>query len=366
MKISIARGHDPAECMAGLKGTSGDDPRLVLFFCSPALDVACASSICSKTFPHSETIGCSTAGEISSGSMSEHSIVAMAISREYVAQVRTAYIANPGDPAEVAKAVCGIEIGLGFPIRDLNPAHYVGVVIVDGLSRTEEKLMDKLGDLADIPFVGGSAGDDLAFRKTWVCRNGATSDHGAVIAVMHVPNGYRIVKAQSFRSTGKCLTATAVDEAARTVLAFNGRPAAEAYAAAVGVDPAKLSDVLMRHPLGLMIEGEPFVRSPQRVDGTDVVFYCNVREGSELEILESTDIVADTRESLAACINSDGPPAALIDFHCILRTLELRAAGTCEAYGHLFDGFPAIGFSTYGEEYVGHMNQTSTMLMLKG
>jgi len=50
---------------------------------------------------------------------------------------------------------------------------------------------------------------------------------------------------------------------------------------------------------------------------------------------------------------------------CILRTLELESKGITEAYGKLFTDIPTIGFSTYGEEYIGHINQTSTMLVFK-
>ena len=57
--------------------------------------------------------------------------------------------------------------------------------------------------------------------------------------------------------------------------------------------------------------------------------------------------------------------AGLLDFNCILRTLQLRAENHCEEYGALFANMPAAGFSTYGEEYLGHMNQTSTMLLFR-
>jgi hypothetical protein len=55
----------------------------------------------------------------------------------------------------------------------------------------------------------------------------------------------------------------------------------------------------------------------------------------------------------------------LINFNCILRTLELKAKNEEDSYGKIFSDIPTIGFRTYGEEYIGHINQTSVMLVLK-
>jgi len=118
-----------------------------------------------------------------------------------------------------------------------------------------------------------------------------------------------------------------------------------------------------------MIAGEPFVRSPQRAEAGTVFFYCQIKEGMELELLEATDIVADTRQAIAArqVTNGSGTGAirGLIDFQCILRTLQLRDEHRCEQYGSIFRDIPMIGFSTYGEEYLGHVNQTSTILLFR-
>jgi hypothetical protein len=116
----------------------------------------------------------------------------------------------------------------------------------------------------------------------------------------------------------------------------------------------------MKHPLGLLAGDEPFVRSPQTVDGSVVRFYCQILEGMEMHVLEATDIVADTRTA----ISTIGAPSAIINFHCILRTLELKDKGQCPAYAGLFDKVPTVGFSTYGESYIGHINQTSTILVI--
>jgi len=115
----------------------------------------------------------------------------------------------------------------------------------------------------------------------------------------------------------------------------------------------------MNSPLGLMAGDEPFVRSPQRFDGEKLHFYCGVREGVELSVLKGTDIVADTGAELAKHTFR-----SLVVFNCILRTLDLKAQGKTEVYGKLFTG-PTIGFSTYGEAYIGHINQTATILALR-
>jgi hypothetical protein len=147
----------------------------------------------------------------------------------------------------------------------------------------------------------------------------------------------------------------------RRVLEFNGEPAAAAYAKAVGTSVEEASARFMTNPVGLLAGSEVFVRSPQRIEGGSVYFYCAITEGAELALLESTDIVADTEKVLSTVPDA----SAILDFDCILRTLELRQKGLCDRYGSLFAKTPTLGFSTYGEEYIGHINQTSTMLVFR-
>jgi hypothetical protein len=97
------------------------------------------------------------------------------------------------------------------------------------------------------------------------------------------------------------------------------------------------------------------------IEGTSISFYCSVKEGLELTLLHGGDIVAETRADL----QKFGNVAAIVDFNCGLRHLELSRNNRLEDYAEIFGETPAIGFATYGESYIGHMNQTSTMLLLK-
>lgn len=163
----------------------------------------------------------------------------------------------------------------------------------------------------------------------------------------------------------KKLVATKVDAANRMVIEFNEKPATEAYAEALDILEGDVNEKFMSNPVGLMIDGEPFVRSPQQIFGQSIVFYCAVEEGMELELLESSDIIEDTKNALNTKLSKDESPSALINFNCILRTVELDEKDKLDEYGALFSDIPTVGFSTYGEEYIKHINQTATMLFLR-
>ena len=79
--------------------------------------------------------------------------------------------------------------------------------------------------------------------------------------------------------------------------------------------------------------------------------------------MKSCDIVEDTRKDLERTKHEAGSVQAVIDFNCGYRFMELNSM--LQAYFDLFRDIEAIGFGTFGESYIGHMNQTLTMLLLK-
>lgn len=351
------------DAVADLKSELGAGARAVLFFASSKYDPAETSRRMQEAFPQAAVIGCTTAGEISGTRMLNESISAVLLDQATVGRVACAVVEDLSGALRIAEAFAELERQLGAPIASLPIDKYAGIVLADGLSGAEEALMEKIGDRTDIFFIGGSAGDDLQFRRTHVMAKGQASTNAAVLLLLELKNGFDIVKTQSFRCMGKTLLATKVEEPRRLVLEFDGEPALQAYAKALGVSPDAAPREFMKHPLGLMADGDPFVRSPQHVEGSGIVFYCQIKEGMELEVLEATDLVAHTKSAIEARKANGASIAGIIDFQCILRTLQLREEKRCEQYGAIFAGIPTAGFSTYGEAYLGHMNQTSTMLV---
>lgn len=338
------------------------EPVMVLFFASPAYQPELIAAAMAEAFPTAVTFGCTTAGEIVTGRMLTHSLVAMALDSSAVKSVKVEVLTDLDSKGNDAFA--SFERHFGTPVAKMDQDRYVGLLLIDGLSMKEELIVDRIGDLTNVFFIGGSAGDDLRFAATHVYANGASYAHAALVALLEPAVPFSFVKTQSFTPLPRTLTVTRANEFAREVIEFNNKPAAVAYAEALGVPVAEAAAHFLSNPLGLLLEGEPYVRSPQRIKDGSMVFYCAIKEGMELALLQSTDIIADTRRALAEAGAEHGEISAIINFNCILRTLELREKGLTEQYGAIFGGAPTVGFSTYGEQFIGHVNQTATMLLL--
>ena len=342
------------------------DAKLLLYFASSKYAPDYISRKMQEAFPDSAVFGCSTAGEIISGKMLDDSVVAMAFNAEAINDVKIEVIENLQEEGGVKKAFASFEKHFAVPMSEMDSQKYVGIVLVDGLSGAEEGLIETIGDMTNVVFVGGSAGDDLKFTATHLYANGQSYSNAAILALLKPGTEFTFIKTQSFCDLGKILEVTKADEEKRMVYEFNGKPAAVAYAEAVGISVEEVAKHFMHNPVGLLIEDEPYVRSPQQIkDNGSMAFYCGVGEGMELSLLESTDIIRDTRIAVNQAVKELGKVSGIINFNCILRTLELKQKNLTKEYGEVFSAIPTVGFSTYGEAYIGHINQTATMLVFK-
>src|SRR6185369_1143682 len=211
------------------------DAKMVLYYASSVHAPEAISQQMQQAFPGATVFGCSTAGEIASGKMLKNSVTAMAFNAQAIGEVEVAVVENVQDEAGVEKAFGCFEKRFGTGMLDLNPRRYLGIILVDGLSGAEEKLIDRIGDLTDVTFIGGSAGDDLKFAATHVYANGKSYSNAAVLALVKPATEFAFIKTQSFNTLCKKLVVTKANEAKREVVEFNNQPAAEAYAEALGI-----------------------------------------------------------------------------------------------------------------------------------
>lgn len=341
------------------------DMALVLFFCSSAYDLTALAAEMNERFGGVLVVGCTTAGEIGP------------------AGYRGKSLAGISFPAGACAAVAGgidslqsFEIGAGRDfaqallgrLEQLAPTadarNSFGLLLIDGLSMREEPVTHALQDgLGGIRMIGGSAGDDLNFERTWVFHDGAFHSDSAALVVVTTEFPFRVIKTQHFVSDGERLVVTEVDAARRVVKEINGLPAIEEYGRIVGV-PAE--ELMPSHfaawPVVVMIDGTDFVRSIQHAnpDGS-LTFYCAIDEGVVLRVAHGGNLLGRLEETIDALRTDLGELQAMVVCDCILRNLEAERDGSKEAVGDLFRRNHAVGFSTYGEQYGGvHVNQTLT------
>ena len=246
---------------------------------------------------------------------------------------------------------------------------YVGITLIDGLSMQEENIMDLIGNRTNVFFVGGSAADDYKFLKTYVCANGKAYSDSAIFILLKINENaeFSIIKTQSFKALENKFIANKVNEKNRQVVELNNKPAILAYAEAIGIPSIDgVEKYFTTNPLGLVIgENNIFVRSPRQVNGTSMLFYCNILEGMEVNLLEATNIIEDTKKAIENKIDEFGEIDGIINFQCVHRTQELEKKNLLNQYAEIFSDIPTIGFSAYGEQFIGHMNQTSAMLVFR-
>ncbi|WP_242975867.1 HD domain-containing phosphohydrolase [Desulfosporosinus sp. FKB] len=341
--------------------------KLLIFFGSSSFDQYELSACMQEAFNDCIVIGCSTAGEIANGEFLKNSIAAMAFNSKIISDAKVEVIEHLQNKLSVEGAFKSFEKYYNLSSSTMDPRKYVGIVLIDGLSMKQEKIMDKIGDRTNVVFIGGSAGDDLKYVKTHVYANGKAYTDSAVLLLLKI-NAYAefdIIKTQSFKALDHVLIADKVNEETREVIEFNHKPAILAYADAIGVESIEeATKYFLTNPVGLVIgEKEILVRSPRETRGTNIKFDCSILEGMEVRLLESTNIIDDTKTSLNKI--QAKKIEGIINFQCIKRTLELEKTGLLTEYGKIFSEIPNVGFSSYGELFIGHMNQTAAMLVFK-
>jgi hypothetical protein len=338
---------------------------LVLFFCSSSYDLAVVADEMNKRFAGVPVVGCTTAGEIGPAGYLGRSLSGMSFPDGACSAVAGGIDGLQRFEISGGRAFAQDLLGrLETLVPGADARNTFGLLLIDGLSMREEPVTHALQDgLGAIHMVGGSAGDDLKFQRTWVFHDGAFHTDSAALVLVTTDFPFRVLKSQHFVSDGERMVVTEVDAARRVVKEINGLPAIEEYGRIVGV-PAQ--DLMPSHfaawPVVVMIDGTDFVRSIQHAnpDGS-LTFYCAIDEGVVLRVAHGKDLLGRLEATFDELHEDLGDLQAMLVCDCILRNLEAARDGSKEAVGELFRRNNAVGFATYGEQFGGvHVNQTMT------
>jgi hypothetical protein len=376
--IGVGRSSDPDPARAGREAMDaalqGEDPKLLIVFCSSSYD-AQALLECAPDVP---LVGCSTAGEIATSGPGESGVVvtalggsgfsiAIAVARDAPSDLRRA-------GAEAAACIDQIE----------PREHRALLLLTDGLAGDQTMIVRGAYSVvgAQVPLVGGCAGDDLKMEQTHQFYGREVLTGAVVAAAIGSDAPLGIGVRHGWERVGDPMLITR--SADSRVHEIEGRPALDVYFERLDApdevreDPAAFVRFAQVHPLGLASRSEEHVRFIGDANFEDRSLGCIAEvpqgslawlmEGDDSSVLEATD---------AACEDALGAlggraPLGLLAFDCIARRGVLGEDGIraeVERVAALGGGAPVAGFYTYGEiartrGINGFHNQTLVVLAL--
>ena len=345
------------------------DLALVLFFCSPTYDIDLIAQAMAQAFPGVLTLGCTTAGEITPEGYRTGSLTGLSMSRAvcraeafHIEPLSEFAFTDGLDAVRAAMARMTAAEGPDFASRTF------AMLMIDGMSGAEDSVLSALhAGLGEIPLFGGSAGDDLAFARTWIYKDGRFRNDVAALVLVHTPFPFRVFKTQHFIGSDTKMVITAADPLRRVVTEINAEPAAREFARMVGLDIRELTPMIFAtHPVVVRVGGADYVRSIQKVnpDGS-LSFFCAIDEGLVLSVARAVDPFDNLAQVFSDIEAEIGPPQMIIGCECVLRSLELERTQMKQRVGDLLIANNVVGFNTYGEQFNAmHVNQTFTGVAL--
>lgn len=365
--VGISQGADAYTvganaCQDALDHLGSNEPGALIVFSSSEYDQEKMLQGVRSVSPRGTLAGCSTAGEITNeGPAKRHSVVVMALHSSDIS-----FFAGVGENIangpRVAGKVAADMVKVQAPNGKLDVFLMLPDVLVGNGAEIVRGVLESLG--THFPVVGGAAGDDFQFKKTFqyldnkvysgsVVGFGMSGNFRLGIGVKHgwIPVG---TPKKVTKSEGSILHE------------LDGMPAIKIYEDYFGTERAAelrtetLAKLAITYPLGMQVEGseELLIRDPITVNEQgSITCAAEIPQGSEIRLMvgsreEAVKVAKVAAESALAQLEG-GKPKAIIIFNCIARSKLFgeRSGEEIDAIQEaLGRDVPLIGFYTYGEQ----------------
>ncbi|CAN5316065.1 FIST N-terminal domain-containing protein [soil metagenome] len=336
----------------------------VMLFCSSRYDLDRLAKAINRRSEGLCVVGCTSSGEITPGGTDEGTITAIGFPASDFTLTATRF--DHLDAFDASRAQ-GVVRGLRSDAIETSSrlgasVSRAAIFLVDGLSHREEMLTVTVQDaLGDIPLIGGSSGDGLDFKETFIFQDGAFRRDAALVAVLSSARPLKVFRSQHYIPGKVKMVITGADPVGRVVTEINAEPAAQEYARLAGTTVERLGpSVYSSHPPMVRAGGEYYVRSIQSAnpDGS-LTFYCAIDEGVVLTLGEPRDILDGLKGVFDGLRQAVGEIDQIIGFDCVLNRIEAEQRQLTRKVSKMFVDNHVTGFNTYGEQYNAlHVNQT--------
>ncbi|MDI6104395.1 FIST N-terminal domain-containing protein [Actinoplanes sp. NEAU-A12] len=297
-------------------------------------------------------IGCTTSGEFTTDGRGS-GVVVNALGG-YAASVR----AVPHDSVDLYEA----GVIAASSLDDIDAEHRVVLLLGDGRSSDQQEMVRGAYSVAgaQVPLVGGCAGDDATQTGTWAFFSSGTDVQVLPNAVLGAPEPFGIGAAHGWRRTGEPMVVSRSESG--TIHELDGEPALDVYlrrtggAPGLAADPAAFLRFAAVRPLGLARRTGEDIRIVFAADPVErsLSGLADTPEGAMVWLMEADDdeVVDATATAAVAAVSAVSAPLGVLVFDCCVRPIALGSDGIDLAVSRLRDALKPIpygGFYSNGE-----------------
>ena len=236
----------------------------------------------------------------------------------------------------------------------------------------EELVLDTFEEVlgeTGIKVAGGSAGTSLDSKETFVALNGEIYKQTCAFVFIHNLKGkIGFYRENIFKPTSYRFTVTYADCEERTVMEYDGEPAADILAKALDVPLEGLKDVLNSHPMGRIVDGAINITEADEVfpDGS-ISYFATIYNHTKLLLLETDNVRRVWNETVQRVKNDFEQPSFTISINCLSRSRIFEKDSSFGEFVNVLRNYGKyIGVSGYGEQldFI-HLNQTMILVVFE-
>lgn len=351
---------------------------VVLVFAAPSYDhtrfLAALQQACQPRL----LLGCSSAGELSSGMAGEGMACALALCSEQMQ-----FAVGIGQDLQAHRTQAAEQVVRSFQgVHPLPVRHRTALLFADALAGQMDLLMEDLTRLTGgtYQFVGGGAGDNARFRSTPVFY-GTEVLHDAVVALEILsPLPLGIGVQHGWVPASAPLRVTQTD--GPRLLSLNAMPAVEAWQASAEESGQSfdLNDPLpffLHTIIGIATPDGYRLRVPLSVEANGAVLCAaEIPVGATVHLMRTTHRsaaeAAATAATAALAALQGAEPAVALFFDCVATRLRMGTAfgGELDALQGVLGTTPYVGCNTHGQfaraagQFSGFHNCTAVVCLL--
>jgi hypothetical protein len=354
-----------------------DGAKLLVVFCSDDYDLEALARGLAEVAGDVPLIGCTTAGEIATSGPGDAGVVVFALGGDGFSAATAVAPGSAADPrcAGARAAACVSDLG--------ESEHRVLILLSDGMAGGQQDVVRGAYGVAgaNVPIVGGCAGDQLKMQRTFQIFGGQVLQDAVVAAALGSDAPLGVGVHHGWRKVGDEVFVTASGDS--RVHTLDDQPALDVYLdrldapAEVRSDPAAFTAFAMTHPLGIERRSGIEVRMVAGADFEDrsLQLIADMPQGGMASFLRGDDdsVLGATDRACEAALDAiGGAPIGMLAFDCVARRGVIGDDGIGHEIhrilGHAAGGELA-GFYGYGEfartrGINGFHNQTLVVLAL--